>query len=246
MTSKQVRNKRGGAWDPEQLQGKQLASLLGVTPPTVTQWHRDRGCPRNSNGSYSLADVFSWLRGNQLDLDHVRQVDILQVVGCSKTTLREWEDRGCPRNDDAHRTYSVRAVVQWRQAELESRVDDAKRASEMEIAKLRKTSAEADLAVLRAAERRGEVVPRERVVAALVSRAQTLRQSIQAVVSQAESQGVPPEHVATVQQLLESSLRRYASGSVELGLTPNQQDRLTELLSEITGRPAPDEQEPTP
>ena len=234
MASKRVTNKRGGAWDPEQLQGKQLASLLDVTPPTVTQWHRDRGCPRNPDGSYALAEVFGWLRGNQLDLDHVRQVDILRIVGVSKPSLRDWEARGCPRNDDG-KTYSIGAVVRWRLEELEGRVAEAKASSELDAARLRKLQADAEIAGITAAERRGDVVRRDAVVAGLVSRVHTLKQSHLALLGQLEAEGVDPATVKSVREKIEKLLVRFAGGRVDLHLDPNQSALLEQLLSSMVG-----------
>ena len=234
MAAKRVTNKRGGAWDPEQLQGKQLASLLNVTPPTITQWHRDRGCPRNADGSYSIAEVFEWLRGNQLDLGHVRQVDILKIMGCSKPTLRDWEARGCPRNDDG-RTYSIRAVVQWRLDELDQRVVEARASSELDAARLRKLQADAEIAGITAAERRGDVVRRDAVVAGLVSRVHTLKQGHLALLGQLEAEGVDQVTVKSVREKIEKLLVRFAGGRVDLHLDPDQSALLEQLLASMVG-----------
>ena len=46
--------------DPEKVTGSQLARIYGVTTGAVSHWVRRDGCPRNDDGTYSIAEVIQW------------------------------------------------------------------------------------------------------------------------------------------------------------------------------------------
>lgn len=53
-------NNDGKAFNLHRLSRQELAALLGRTLRTITNWSQ-RGCPRNADGTYNLADVQQWL-----------------------------------------------------------------------------------------------------------------------------------------------------------------------------------------
>lgn len=49
-----------GYLDQIAVQGKQLASLFGVSAQAVGLWAKRDGCPRNADGTYDLGEVIRW------------------------------------------------------------------------------------------------------------------------------------------------------------------------------------------
>jgi len=228
-----VKSQRGHVWEPKALSRAQLARLLGVSGPTVTGWAK-RGCPRNKDKTYSLADVCRWIREGALDLDKVPQTIILEVLGVTKPTLGEMHRRGMPRNRD--KSYNVVRCVRWRIDELEERVRLAKQSSVLESARIRKMRSETQLREMDLAERRGQLLPRAAVVAGWVSRYQTLKAALQGLVGRLSQHGLTADQVDAVHAEIREMLQRLAGNQIALQL-PDQPARiLAALLAE--GEPA--------
>jgi phage terminase Nu1 subunit (DNA packaging protein) len=227
-------------WDAGRLQQNQVASLLGVTSPAVTAW-RKRGCPRNEDGSYDLAAVVRWVRAGAFDASRLPQTEVLRIFGVSKPGLLDWHRRGCPRNED--RSYDLAAVVQWRMRELEARAKQARQLSGLDEARRRKTAADAQLAEMTLAQRRGDLLPRTAVVAGWVSRYKAVQSRLMGMLGRLGSRGVTAEHVALVREEILDMLRDLAAGQVCLQLSPAEAETLTELLG-LAERPGdPDDAE---
>ena len=56
---RRTRKNANGTPDVGHLTGAALSRMLGVHKTTVSKWSQ-AGCPRNTDGSYSLAQVFQW------------------------------------------------------------------------------------------------------------------------------------------------------------------------------------------
>lgn len=97
--------------------------------------------------------------------DEIPQVDLIKVMGLSRNTLAEWARRpGCPRVQRAGKwLYQWPAFREWYIGERIAAGSGQGKPSDLEEAKMRKLSAEAELAELELAKARGEVVPVARV-----------------------------------------------------------------------------------
>ena len=233
-----VKSSRGRAWDPARLRQTQVASLLGVTSPAVTAW-RKRGCPRNDDKTYELAAVVRWIREGAYDAGRLPQTEVLRIFGVSKPSLLDWHRRGCPRNAD--RSYDLAAVVQWRMAELEHRVSTARKLNALDQVRVRKTSADAQLAEMTLAQRQGDLLPRAAVVAGWVARYKAIQARMMGMLGRLASRGVDDEGVMVVRDEVLEMMRGLAYGQVCLQLTPEESATLQAMLGVDGAAVAPDE-----
>ena len=148
----------------------QLAKILGVSGPAITKWGK-RGCPRNEDKSYDLMAVTTWIRKGGIDLRSLPQSAVLEVMGTTKPTIAAWAGRGCPRKPGGR--YDLPAVVKWRFGELEGRIASVRQ--QLSQGRTRREMAQAELAEILLAERRGELLPRGPVVAGWIARYQVLK-----------------------------------------------------------------------
>lgn len=161
----------------------QLAKILGVTGPAVTAWGK-RGCPRNDDGTYDLVAVVGWIRGGAVDLHRLPQRAVLEVLDITRPTIGQWAGRGCGRNVDG--TYDLAVVVKWRLDELQGRIAAARQ--EIGRGRARREMAQAELAEMALAERRGELLPRGPVVAGWIARYQVVKSMLLGLVRRARGQ----------------------------------------------------------
>lgn len=229
-----IANRRGGAWDPSRLTQVQLAGLVGVSGPAVTKWGA-RGCPRNADGTYDLPAVCRWIRTGGMDLEHLPQSEMLRLLDVSKPTIGEFEKRGMPRNADS--SYDAVACVAWRLKELATRATDARRLSEREQQQVRQARLQNERLEIELAERRGEKLDRDAVLAGWGARISTLRAQLMALCGRLPSAGLTPEHAHLVEDELVSLLRQYASGQVILSLDPILGDRISSVIDEFLRGP---------
>lgn len=222
-----VKSSRGRVWDPRLLKQTQLAGLVGVSGPAITKWGK-RGCPRNEDKSYDLAAVVKWLREGSCDVSRVPQSEVIRILGVSKPTMGEWGKRGCPRNRD--KSYDLAAVWQWRMAELEERIRLARRLSMLEKGRARKMDADAELAEMSVAQRKGELLPRAGVIAGWVARYKGVQTRLLGMLGRLGSRGVSNEHVGLVREEVLDAMKDLAAGQVALQLSPKVAAGLAKLL----------------
>ena len=225
---RKIKSRGGRTWDTAALTGRQIASLIGVSAPSVTAWAR-RGCPRNKKTRrYDLAEVCRWLHRGAFERQRLPQTEMLAILGVTKPTLGDWCRRGCPRN--AEGTYDAGDVVRWRLAGMETRVREARQASEVERMRIRRGRVEAERAEMELAERKGELLPRAATLAGWVARYQTLKRSIVVFLDRLDQEGFTKDQVGHCREGLLAMLERLAEGQVTLQLT----DREAKAIAEIT------------
>ena len=221
-----IRSPRGQVWQCGRLMRSQLASLLGVSPSTVSRW-RLRGCPRRDDGTYDLPVVAAWMRGGGMDVSRLPQAEIVSLCGITRATLGDWQRRGCPRNRDG--TYDGPRVMAWRLAELERRIADARRLSALDAVRVRRGRLAAESAELDLAQRRGELLPRVAVIAGWVARYQTLRACMHGMLGRLGPRGLTAEQIAGVQAEIEQMLSHLADGHVALQMRPEEAEILRSM-----------------
>lgn len=232
-----LKNRRGGAWDPRCLQQVQIASLIGVSAPAIVGWCK-KGCPRNADEkTYSLGDVVKWIMRGAVDMRHLPQSEMLKVLATTKPTIGEWQKRGMPRNKDG--SYDAAACVVWRFREMEMRISDSRKLSDLDLERIRRNRLASESAELDLGERRGELLPRGAVVAGWVARYQTLKAMLVAMIGRLHGQGFNGDQVRLVRDEIYASLERLARGP-DLYMEP----ALAAEVEAICKRLAPDKNEP--
>ena len=211
--------------------GRQIASLIGVSAPSVTAWAR-RGCPRNKKTRrYDLAEVCRWLHRGAFERTRLPQTEMLAILGITKPTLGDWCRRGCPRNTEG--TYDAGDVVRWRLAAMETRVREARQASEVERMRIRRGRVEAERAEMELAERKGELLPRAATLAGWVARYQTLKRSIVVFLDRLDGEGFTKDQVDHCHNGLLAMLGRLAEGQVTLQLTAIEAKAIAEITQPV-------------
>lgn len=202
----------------ECLSGRALARLLDVSPSTVTGW-RKRGCPRRSDGRYELAAVCQWLRAGALSIERMPQRVVIELIGVSKPTIRDWEARGMPRNPD--RTYNLRLVLPWVLDRMRATVRETKQQAQegRDVHRERREAAEATLKEMELDERRGELISRAAALASWVARYQVFRAQAMTLGRRLGELGVAAEQRGTIEAEIQSMLERLASGQIGLQLS---------------------------
>lgn len=150
-----------------------------------------------------------------IDLTHVSQTSTLSVFGCTRATVGEWEERGCPRNQDG--TYDLAAVYAWRVAEIEERISTAK--ERLAGHRARREAAMAERAEIELAELRGDLLSRQAVIGGWVARFRTLTTMLENVIRRCRANGMPPEHVTALEGEVDSMLAELRRPQVALKLT---------------------------
>lgn len=109
----------------------------------------------------------------------VNQADLASILGVSPVTVRAWERKGCPVIERGARgrqaSYNTAAVVQWREEQAALAASGDTSAMDMEEARRRKLAAEAALAEMELATKRGEYVLVDEVGAVVESEYSTIR-----------------------------------------------------------------------
>ncbi len=129
----------------------------------------------------------------------VSQTDLKALVGRQDDeTFRLWRQEGCPHQIvNGRPRYVVAGVVAW----LEKRAEVRSRPEDFEEARKRKMGAEAELAELELAQKRGQLIPLEqhgqrlarileRIRARLIALPGTLASRLVAIETAAEAQAV--------------------------------------------------------
>ena len=105
----------------------------------------------------------------QIDLVRLRQVDLVNLLGTTRPSLNEWENKyRMPRNSD--KTYSLKDVLAWYIEYMKIKNDTG--SSKLSTDKLRDLKAkqmELDLS-----EREGELLERKQVIAGFIARWQNI------------------------------------------------------------------------
>jgi len=203
--------------DVRALTGVQVGRIFGVSGPAVTKWAK-KGCPRNEDLTYDLAAVGRWIRGGSLDIHRVPQNVAIGVLATTRPTVGAWEKKGCPRNADG--SYDLAAVVQWRMRELTADVRRAR--EEANRGRQRRELAQAERAEIELAEMKGELLPRNAVVAGWIARCQVLKSMLLGMVRKLPQYGLDKGQAAAIDADVHTMLERLAGGQVALQLTPEQ------------------------
>lgn len=203
------------------LRGVQIARIFGVGGGTVTKWAA-RGCPRSATRRYSLAEVAAWLRGGGVTLERMRQEQVLQVLGVTRPTIGQWQQRGCPRNEDG--SYDLAAVVQWRIAEIEERLAASRRI--VAAGRARRETALAERAEIELCEMKGELLPRQAIVAGWVARYQVLRAQLMGLVRRISGRGIGEEQREQIEGDVREMLAELARGQPALRLSAEEAELL--------------------
>jgi len=98
----------------------------------------------------------------KVDGRRVSQIDLAAILGVSTQTVRSWERQGMPvlsKTSRGHAAqYNTAEVIRWRGEQLTLAAGGDADAMDWEEARRRKTAAEAALAEMDVAQRRGELV----------------------------------------------------------------------------------------
>ncbi|MBP0440676.1 terminase small subunit [Tianweitania sediminis] len=109
----------------------------------------------------------------------VSQVELAQLCGVKTTTIRVWERKGCPIHSKGSAgkasAYNTADVMRWREEQAALAATGDTNAMDMEEARRRKTAAEAALAEMELAIKRGEYVLVDEVGAVVESEYATIR-----------------------------------------------------------------------
>lgn len=188
--------------------------MLGVSGAAVSKWPA-RGCPRNQDGSYDLAEVCRWMRSGGLDLDRIPQDRTIQVMGVTRPTIGAWEQRGCPRNEDG--SYNLALVVQWRAKELEERLSVAR--GQLTGHRARREAALAEKAEIELKEAKGDLLPRTAIVAGWVARYGVIAAQVQTLLRRAATYGLTAEQLAALETDVDAIMGELSRPQTALQLT---------------------------
>jgi len=97
----------------------------------------------------------------------VNQADLAAIFGVSTVSVRAWERKGCPVDEKGSKGrssfYNTAAVARWREEQAALAATGDTNAMDMDEARRRKVAAEAALAEMELATKRGEYVLVEEV-----------------------------------------------------------------------------------
>jgi hypothetical protein len=166
--------------------GEELRQILDSDPESADIWSQTRldtilaareallAAAKEGNQT-AIRAVENYLReekqaataGLSMDLMHLSQKQLYELVGTTKVTLLEWEKKhGLPRNSD--KTYDLRVFLDWYgkfcQRKGAVKIEPADKLRDLKAAKMQ----------VELAERKGQLLPREDVVAGLVARVQAM------------------------------------------------------------------------
>lgn len=217
-----------GRTDPQEalsaLPAAQIAAICGVSRQTVARWVV-RGAPRNEDGTYSLGGIVRWVTQLGYSLERLRPRDAVRLLDVTRPTLLAMVRRGAPRNEDG--TYHGVALVRWRIEELEEGARQA--AGELQTARTRRATLEAERAAIDLAERQGKLLYREHVLASLVARYQGVKTELVGLRGRLPGYGVNDGAAASITEDLRGILERFATGRVPLRLTEREAAVLEKL-----------------
>jgi len=160
--------------------------------------------------------VGAWLREGSLEIERMPQEATAAVLGVTRQAMSLWARRDCPRNSDG--TYDLGAVVRWRVAELEEREQRARRVAGQ--GRVRRDQAQAELAELQLAERKGEMLPRTALIAGWVARYRTMQSMLLGLVRRLGQYGLDREQAGRIEDDLRSILEQLGRGPVLLPIPP--------------------------
>src|SRR3990172_864083 len=113
-------------------------------------------------------------------LKTIQQGTVAYVLGVSQSVIGVWTKKGCPRNADKKKTYDLSAVVQWRIVQIKKEAEDqqqdmigGRNSPHLE----RRRRIDADMAELKLAVRRGELIELTEIRGQLLNMANILRRS---------------------------------------------------------------------
>jgi len=160
------------------------------------------------------------------------------ACGVSRQTIHAWATRGAPRNGDG--TYHLPRLIDWRLKELIAEAEPATGGLDRTSAE-RYRAAKAELAEIKLAQERGELLGRPAVLAWALQLAQGLRSGLEgmAMALAGELQGRPAPQIAEVLEGRFADLRRRltteAGRGEPLKLPAGPAERFAELLGDIGG-----------
>jgi hypothetical protein len=106
-----------------------------------------------------------------LDIAHCKTEDLVRIFAVTRQTIRNWNDAGCPRNED--RTYNLISVIEWvRRTEREKWRSEADPKRTAEVQKLQTT-----IKILEQKHKQmiGEAIPRDKVITAAMRQTESLK-----------------------------------------------------------------------
>lgn len=113
------------------------------------------------------------------DGQKVNQADLAAIFGVTTVSIRAWERKGCPVVEKGSKGkssfYNTAAVARWREEQAALAATGDTNAMDIEEARRRKVAAEAALAEMDLATRRGEYVLVEEVGVAVEAEYATIR-----------------------------------------------------------------------
>jgi phage terminase Nu1 subunit (DNA packaging protein) len=188
----------------------ELQSKLGIDRKTLDGWIAD-GLPHSGKGkrlSFDDAEVAAWLVGE----GHAQprrivstEREVAEHFEVSDRSVRRWKDDNMPWQDGA---YDLDAIADWR----ERRHGEASKSQDAEdraAAETRKAAAAADLAELKLAERRRELIPVEMPTRVLLQVVHAIRTHIEQFPDKLHSMlgDMPQRHKAEVLRVCRAGIQ---------------------------------------
>lgn len=209
---------------------KQLASLMDISAAAVVGWG-DQGCPRNADKTYDLSRVCAWLRKGEPDISRLPQKIILKILHTTKPTIKEWHEKGMPRNGDG--SYDVVGVVNWRLNILREQITKAVESDQLKAATLKKTIAMAGIAEHTLEEKRGILVSLQKVLAGFTERNYLMKDMHHGIEGRLKTAGLPNKFVEKLRSEFDSLHRFLSSDQVTMQLPDWVAQRLRIFIDEI-------------
>lgn len=153
----------------------------------------------------------------------VNKAELARAFGVSTTAIDNWLSRGCPyvaapdRPGKAYR-FNLAAVVAWRIERMTETAATAGGDVDLAEAKRRRAVAEAELSELDLAERRGDLLAREDVDAAMTGAFARVRARLLALPSAVAAAAADETEPGTVERLLSAAI--YEALQELAGTTP--------------------------